>query len=133
MAFGPLALDHSLALCPDGVRGGDFTDTDAPTPRGPNTEVCPGVFFQRGDANSSCAVDLSDAVSTLNALFLGGKALLCSDAADANDSGKLDLSDAVYTLNNLFTGGPPIPDPGPETPGIDPTPDDLGDCEPPPC
>jgi hypothetical protein len=70
-------------------------------------------------------VDITDAVLTLNYLFLGGEAPPCPDAADADDSGGLDLTDAVTVLLYLFQGGaafqPPFPEAGP-----DPTKDSLG-------
>lgn len=67
--------------------------------------------FIRGDANQDGIVDLSDAVFTLNYLFLGGEVPKCLDASDVDDSGIIDLSDAVYLLNNLFLGGQVIPPP----------------------
>jgi hypothetical protein len=83
--------------------------------------------FRRGDANSDARVDLSDAVSTLNALFLGRGEIGCRDASDANDDGSLDLTDAVSTLLYLFLHGSPPPAPGLEC-GRDLSDDELG-CE----
>jgi hypothetical protein len=83
-------------------------------------------LFVRGDSNTDVSLDVSDAVTTLSWLFLGGS-LGCDDAADANDDGSLDIADPIYTLGFLFTGGPEIPAPYPER-GGDPTPDALG-CE----
>ncbi len=85
--------------------------------------------FRRGDSNEDKALDLSDAVSTLEYLFRGGRAPACPDAADANDDGRLDLSDAVYTLNALFLGGPQPPAPGTDGCGPDPTEDELSTCK----
>jgi PKD domain-containing protein len=84
------------------------------------------LSFRRGDANTDGAMDLSDAVFTLSALFLGGDQPSCAKAADVNDDGAIDISDPVFTLARLFTGGDPIPDPGPLTCGPDPTVDGLG-------
>jgi hypothetical protein len=100
------------------------------TPQGQRVLVvfgrpAPGVFV-RGRVNGDATIDLSDAVSILGYLFLGGVAPLCLDAADVNDSGILDLSDAVHLLNHLFSGGPAPPSPYPEA-GQDSTPDGL-DC-----
>lgn len=81
--------------------------------------------FLRGDANHDLAVDISDPVFTLAALFLGGAAFDCADAADANDDGTIDLTDAVFTLDFLFRGGAELPAPGTTTPGADPSPDPL--------
>ncbi|MGH9362817.1 MAG: hypothetical protein ACRD2T_12965, partial [Thermoanaerobaculia bacterium] len=80
--------------------------------------------FIRGDANGDLRLDISDAVFTLQYLFLGGGAPACEDAADANDDGDLDLSDAVSVLQSLFLTGLPLLPPGPE-PGPDPTADPL--------
>jgi len=84
--------------------------------------------FRRGDANNDASIDISDAVSTLSALFVSGSdTLACLDAADANDDGSLDVSDAVFLLGSLFAiGAPGTPPPG-ATCGQDPTGDSL-DC-----
>lgn len=83
-----------------------------------------GVHFLRGDSNDNGAMDLSDAVFTLNFLFSGGPAPNCLDSADIDDSGTLDLTDPVRFLNFSFLGGP-----APENPfglcGIDPMADEL--------
>ena len=84
------------------------------------------ALFRRGDTNADGRLDLSDGVSTLGFLFLGSSAPPCQDAADADDSGGLDLTDAVFTFGFLFTGGGPIPAPGPEGCGTDPTTDTIG-------
>jgi len=82
--------------------------------------------FVRGDATADGAVNLSDAVTILNHLFLGDTDLVCRDAADADDDGKLILTDALFVLDFLFRGGRTLPAPFPE-PGIDLTEDAL-DC-----
>jgi hypothetical protein len=87
-----------------------------------------GTPFIRGDANNSGGVDLSDAVSIFNDLFIGNPArALCRDALDTNDSGDLDISDGIRLLNFLFQGAssPPAPYPNP---GLDPTADSLPGC-----
>jgi hypothetical protein len=96
---------------------------------------CPGgcPFFRRGDANSDCGVQITDAIFTLNFLFVGGSAPRCQDAADTNDDGKVDLADAITVLGYLFVGGAEPPTPGPESPGKDPTLDGLTTCEGPNC
>jgi hypothetical protein len=86
-----------------------------------------GVAFRRGNFNQDAAVDISDGVSVLNFLFMGGAAPGCFSAADANDDGKVDISDGIFTLTYLFLGGKSIPDPF-STCGLDPTPDSLT-CE----
>jgi uncharacterized protein (DUF1800 family) len=79
--------------------------------------------FFRGDTNTDGQVNLSDPIMTFNYLFVGSATATCLDAADANDDGTVNLSDGLFTLNALFTGGTPIPAPGTEVCGIDPTPD----------
>lgn len=71
------------------------------------SDLTQGPKFMRGDSNGDQKLDLSDAILTLQSLFLGGNKLTCEDASDINDDGKIDLSDAVYTLNFLFQGGDP--------------------------
>ena len=88
------------------------------------------TFFNRGDSNSDQKVDISDPIHTLNFLFNGGAAPVCPDAADADDNGKIELTDAIRTLGFLFGTSPKqIAFPYPQR-GRDPTPDDLGLCEP---
>jgi hypothetical protein len=83
----------------------------------------PGPRFLRGDANVSGKVDISDAVATLEFLFLGTR-LVCKRAADANGSGAVDIADPSYTLNFLFQGGPSLPAPFPLC-GVDAAPGGL--------
>ena len=77
-----------------------------------------GTRFIRGDADLSRKLDITDALFTLRALFLGEGTLPCLDAADANDVGRVDISDPIFSLRYLFLGGPsppsPYPDPGEE-------------------
>ena len=69
--------------------------------------------FRRGDVDGSGDIDLSDAVSTLAHLFLGGPSPACRKAADADDSGVLDLADGIWILEYLYLGGSPPPSPFP--------------------
>jgi CD109 antigen len=85
------------------------------------------IEFVRGDSNLDESLDLSDAASTLNYLFLGSRPLRCLDAADSNDDGELNITDAIYLLRYLFLGGTVPLEPFPER-GTDPTPDRLT-CE----
>ena len=82
--------------------------------------------FIRGDANRDGLIDISDAVTILTYLFLGGEKPLCIDALDTDDSGLLDITDAIYLLSFLYTGGPAPRDPFPG-PGRDPT-QDVQNC-----
>ena len=90
-----------------------------------------GPRFLRGDCNDDGNVDLSDAVCTLNWLFLGGPAPGCLAATNTNGDEEVDLSDPVSLLNHLFLGGPapvlPFPECGPGT-----LPTDAETCESPP-
>lgn len=85
--------------------------------------------FLRGDANDDGNIDLSDAIKILLCKFVGEPCPECRDAMDANDDGRDDVSDAITILTFLFRGGNAPPTPGPEICGLDPTPDDLPDCE----
>ena len=86
------------------------------------------VSFVRGDTNGDATLDISDAVATLNYLFLGGanNRVACEDAGDVNDDGLLNITDPVYALSFLFQGGLPPAEPFPQ-PGFDETEDGL-DC-----
>jgi hypothetical protein len=85
-------------------------------------------YFRRGDTDGDGRVQITDPIRTLNALFTGGEAIGCEDAADANDDGTVNIADPVFTLNWLFLGGPPPPSPGPLRCGPDPTEDALEPC-----
>ena len=82
----------------------------------------PSPSFRRGDADTSGEIDFTDAINTLNFLFVGSIELLCLDAADADDSGTVDFSDPINTLRGLFLGEFEIPPPGRDC-GPDPTAD----------
>jgi hypothetical protein len=86
--------------------------------------IVPGPLFIRGEVSGDGRVDMADAVRLLDALFRGGAAIDCDDAADANDDGFVNVSDPVYLLLFLFSGGESIPLPFPE-PGIDASDDAL--------
>jgi len=88
-------------------------------------DECEVKPFQRGDANGDAAINITDPVTILNFLFLGGTELGCLDAADVNDDGTLSITDPVNLLNHLFQGGPPPALPYPDC-GLDPTDDALG-------
>ena len=85
-----------------------------------------GPVFRRGDADGNGRVQLADAVATLNALFVGGVALPCEDAADTSDNGEVNIVDAVMILDILFVGNAVVPAPGIDQCGADPTKDALG-------
>ena len=140
--FGLQTRDTSLALVPNGCRYGTFEvrSKSLVTPRAENqlaTGECePPVnenTFKRGDVNGDCSVDLSDPVYALGFLFGGLPDPLCFDAVDVNDTGTVDISDPIGELNFLFSGGPAPAPPGPQVPGVDPTPDTLPECGAAPC
>jgi hypothetical protein len=85
-------------------------------------------FFIRGDANDDKRVDISDAVSVLDFLFLGKADLPCQDAADADDTGEIEITDAIVILSHLFLSTKAISSPYPEA-GADPSPDFLKRCK----
>lgn len=70
--------------------------------------------FRRGDGNDDSAVDIADAIFTLNWLFLGGRAPGCEAAADLDGDGSVNITDPVYLLGFLFLGGPAPPAPFPD-------------------
>jgi hypothetical protein len=93
-----------------------------------------GSPFIRGDANgfqeTVLTVDISDAISIFNFLFVGVKTKpTCIDALDVDDNGELEVTDPVRLLGFLFKGEPPPAPPFAKTVegcGVDPTPDKLG-------
>ncbi|MGQ9591553.1 MAG: lamin tail domain-containing protein [Planctomycetota bacterium] len=131
--FLGIGLNEAWARRPDSSGSLVWVHAACATPRAPNA-CCPGEpVFLRGDSDGTCAIDLTDAVFTLNYLFLGGgpneEVPRCMDAADADDSGVVNISDAIFTLQYLFLGGSEPPAPGPVLPaGCDPTADDLEPC-----
>ncbi len=82
--------------------------------------------YRRGTVNPDGVVDISDAVSILSYLFVGGPFPPNLDRLDVNDAGGVDVADAVYLLSYLFVRGPKPPEPF-DAPGFDPTPDGLGE------
>ncbi len=82
--------------------------------------------FVRGDANGDLKLDLSDAISLLQYLFLRGE-MPCLKAGDFNDDGALSITDAIASIRFSFHGGAAPPEPYPQA-GEELTPDRLG-CE----
>ena len=108
--LGPGTFEVNGIECPITGAEGGRCDGDLPPQ---------GKTFRRGDLNASGVVNITDPVALLIALFLGGNAPACADAADADDNGALGLTDAIMILNHLFLGGPPTADPGPQNCGPD--------------
>ena len=77
-------------------------------------------------------VDLTDAIHTLELLFLGRSLEECPDAEDAYDDGQVGITDPIRLLCSLFLGEGPLPPP--TACGLDPTDDrhlpclQEGDC-----
>ena len=84
--------------------------------------------LRRGDVDQNGRVELTDAIRTLDHLFLSFAELLCPDAADVDDSGSLDVTDAIALLLYLFLDGAPPAEPGGQGCGPDPTTDPLRGC-----
>lgn len=95
-------------------------------------EVVQGVGprpFLRGDSNNDGNVDLSDAIHSLEHLFLGGPPPSCPDAGDSDDNSLLEIHDAILILDWLFRSRGHLAPPGPESCGPDPTEDTLPPCD----
>jgi hypothetical protein len=139
---GCLRLDYSAGNCSDSGRISEWWKPEVGLVRWTESSFAgeishalesferlgPRAPFLRGDADANGAVDITDAVSTLNFLFLGGTRPGCEDAADSNDDGELNISDGIHTLGFLFLGSEPPPFPGPDAAGFDGTPADPFPC-----
>jgi hypothetical protein len=68
----------------------------------------PRVTFAPGNANCDAVVDLADAVTILNSLFLTSEDLCCAPAADANGDDLLGISDPIVLLAWLFRSAEPL-------------------------
>ena len=95
---------------PDGTLDQDCLELPE-TPEVPGGDRGGQAAFRRGDANTNGAVDMTDAIYTLDFLFTGKEEPACMDALDANDDAVVDLSDATRMLGFLFLGkaAPPAP------------------------
>jgi len=82
--------------------------------------------LRRGDCNADSGIDIADAVTALDILFMGGDSPACADSCDTNDDGQLNIADPIALLTWLFGSGTPLPPPHPGC-GQDPTVDSL-DC-----
>ncbi len=87
------------------------------TPGRPSSGSPPtGGFRFPSDANGDSVVDVSDTISLVLKLFVGGSPLPCDGDAvneggnavllDANGDDNVDISDPLYLLNYLFAEGP---------------------------
>jgi hypothetical protein len=83
-------------------------------------------LFVRGDANRDRLVNITDAIVTLQALFIGARTNLpCLDAADVDDNGSVDITDAIGLAGYMFGQAPAPRSPYPEA-GHDITADTIG-------
>jgi hypothetical protein len=93
--------------------------------------------FIRGDATGDGLIQMGDAITTLQWLYVpGSPEPACKDGSDADDSGEVDMADAAYLLQYLYVPGSPEPPPPcceyPTDCGDDPTPDRVS-CAVHPC
>lgn len=70
------------------------------------SQPLPVKVLNRGDANSSGGLSISDAVFVIAYIFGGGAAPQPVLAGDADCSGIITISDAVYLIAHIFGGGP---------------------------
>lgn len=89
-------------------------------------DECTRRAFHRGDANGDGKADISDAISLLGSLFLGGQEPGCLETADVDNDGARNITDAIYLLMWLFQGGRPPASPGPPGEPCGEDPDPLG-------
>lgn len=75
---------------------------DSVQPDCPTSNCC----LLPGDASGDGAVNVGDAVFTVNFIFRGGIAPSCGAAADVNSDCALNVGDAVYIVNYIFRAGP---------------------------
>jgi hypothetical protein len=97
-----------------------------------DASIVAAVAFIRGDVDYNGSLpNLVDALYLLAYQFVqGSPAPPCPDSADVDDNGFVNgLVDGLYLLNFSFASGSPPPGPYPD-PGIDMTPDGLGECPP---
>ena len=90
-------------------------------------DICEETLFRRGDVNTDGLFNIADAVAVLDFLFTGGT-ISCDDSADSNDDGTVNIADGISVLGTLFNGGAPMPAPGSNNCGPDPT-DDTLECD----
>lgn len=81
-------------------------------PSSPPASAGETLGFLRGDANSDGSIDIADAVTMLQHLFLGAPCG-CLDAADVDGTGTLEVTDPIALLGYIFLGGPPPASPFP--------------------
>jgi len=83
--------------------------------------------YVRGDMNGDGSIDIADAFTAEDYLFLGGADPTCLAALDSNDDHQVDIADIIHLLTYLFLGGMEPAAPFPEC-GSEPAGSELG-CE----
>ncbi|MCH2582353.1 MAG: hypothetical protein MK133_14270, partial [Planctomycetes bacterium] len=104
-------------ICDNGIDDDEDGDTDcddADCSKAENCQGPPTPIFVRGDADGNGFLNLTDAIFSLNYLFVGGADPTCFDSADSDNNGSLQLTDGIFTLMFLFNGGDAPPAPGTE-------------------
>ena len=76
------------------------------------------VQFSRGDCTANGTLDIADAITIGNYLFLGAEVPPCLASCDSNGDGAVDVADVIFSLLYLFQQGqaPAAPFPGCEAP-----------------
>ena len=111
-AGDPGAWGEAASWRPSVVVGG--------TPGEHSDDRIPGGWQLIGDANQDASLNISDAVSVLRLLFVGGEPVLpCGEAVeergnlllfDTNGDGAVNMGDPIHLLSYLFRrGAPPVP------------------------
>ncbi len=59
-----------------------------------------------GDINDDGAIDVVDAISLINYIFIDGPAPRALRLADSNCDGRVNIGDVVYLIRYIFSGGP---------------------------
>ena len=63
------------------------------------------VYVFTGDVNADNAVNLADAITSLNYLFQNKAPPSCFKSGDTNDDGSVNLADAITSLGYVFQNG----------------------------
>ncbi len=105
-----------------------WSDTVVTSQEAASNEVIIEIFemFKRADADGDMDIQMSDAIYTLQYLYVpGAPEPTCMDAVDADDNGDVTMSDALFTLRYLYVPGSPAPSPPFPDCGTDPTADPI--------
>lgn len=121
LAESEWVFNHPFYIILNVAVGGNFVGPPDPTTAFPQTMLIDYVRVyqkntqdyccrQRGDADGSGSVSISDAVYIIEYIFGGGLFPECLDEADADGDESISISDAVYLINFIFDGGPTLSD-----------------------